>query len=229
MTSLSVDLRDYFADQKVSNQILKSLNDRIVYCPILQNLREERDCGVIEDSAILFSNLNKEDRNEVFVYLGRILESVLTCLLASSFKVKKDRTSSGDVTIEDVIWEIKGTSGSNSWTGSTHATKKEGDLINFLGVGYGINKDADVFDILNGDAKIVNELFIGVFDQIKLIRKGSASDNSSRTQLYISVDDYDAVKNQVAWGNLAIPSGSLYKKDGTRKQNVKYLQLETAA
>jgi hypothetical protein len=228
LMTLSTDIRDFFADPAIAKSILKELNEEIGYCPILRNLNRELAKKVIDTDQIKFSELNAEDRNEVFVYLGRILESVLTCTLADRFNVKKDRTSSGDVTIEDIIWEIKGTSGKNSWTGSTHASKKEDDVIDFIGVKYGINEKVNVFDIMNGTANLIDEIFIGVFDDLTFIRLGEATKNSSRTRLLISVDDYDKVKEQVAWGNVAYPSGGIYKKDGTLKKNVKYLQLETA-
>jgi hypothetical protein len=226
--TLSTDIHDFLADEQVVKKIVKQLNERIAYCVTLSNLKFEYDCGVIDSNQIKFSELGAEDRNEVYVYLGRILESVLPCVLVVNFKVKKDRTSSGDTAIEDITWEIKGTSGTNSWTGSTHASKKEDDLINFIGVKYAINEDVNVFDIMNGTANLIDEIFIGVFENLTFIRRGSATKNSSRTSLLISVDDYDKVKEQVAWGNVAYPSGGIYKKDGTLKKNVKYLQLETA-
>lgn len=216
--TLSTDIRDFFANPSIVKEILIELNVEITYCPILRNLQREFDKKVIESDSIKFSELGSEDRNEVYVYLGRILESVLTCVLADKFSVKKDRSSSGDVTVEDVIWEIKGTSGSNSWTGSTHASKKEDVLMNFIGVKYGIDQNVNVFDILNGKKNLINEIFIGVFENLTFIRRGEATKNSSRTQLLISVDDYDTVKEQVAWGNFRVPN-----------RNGKYLQFEPAA
>lgn len=218
MTSVE-SIRDFFSDPKIIDEIVKELNSEISFCPILRNLQREKSFGVIDNDSIRFRKLGKEDRNEVFVYLGRILESVLTCKLASSgrWDVKKDRSSSGDVTIDGIIWEIKGTSGNNSWTGSTHATKKENVLIDFIGVKYGINEDINVFDIFTGEAKLLNEIFIGVFDNLRFIRRGSATQSNSRTALLISVDDYDTVKEQVAWGNFKLP-----------QRNGKYLQLEPA-
>ena len=226
--TLSTDIRDFLADEQIVKKIVKELNEEITYCPILRNLKREYVKKVIDSDVIKFSELGSEDRNEVYVYLGRILESVLTCALADDFNVKKDRTSSGDVSINGVIWEIKGTSGNNSWTGSTHASKKEDEKIDFIGVKYGINEDVNVFDIMNQTANLIDEIFIGVFENLTFIRRGSATKNSSRTSLLISIHDYDKVKEQVAWGNLAYPSGGIYKKDGTLKKNVKYLQLETA-
>jgi len=215
--TLSADIRDFFADSMILESIIKELNEEIVYCPILRNLNRELAKKVIDTDQIKFSKLGKEDRNEVFVYLGRILESVLTCTLADRFNVKKDRTSSGDLTIEDVIWEIKGTSGNNSWTGSTHASKKEDSSIDFIGIKYGINEDADVFEVTSAQVNLIDEIFIGVFDDLTFIRRGSATKSNSRTSLLISVDDYDKVKEQVAWGN--------FRKPG---KNGKYLQLEAA-
>lgn len=212
---------DYLSDPKVVKDLIYELNVEIGFCPILRNLRRERDYGVISGDCITFRELGKEDRNEVFVYLGRILESVLTCLLAKSdykFEVKKDRSSSGDVTINERTWEIKGTSGDNSWTGSTHATKKEDAPIDFIGVKYGLNEDINVFDIFSGDVKLIDELFIGIFDQLNFIRRGKATSNSSRTSLLISKDDYDTVKGKVAWGNFRYPKGG----------SSKYLYFETA-
>ena len=213
---LSSQVRDYFSDPDVVSSIVFELNTEIGFCPILRNLKREKDCGVIDNNSITFRELGSEDRNEVFVYLGRILESVLTCQLAKcdSFVVKKDRSSSGDVTINGRIWEIKGTSGKNSWTGSTHATKKEDDKMDFIGIKYGLNEDFNVFDIFNGDAKLLEEIFIGVFDQIELIRRGSATQSNSRTSLLIGVDEYETVKEQVAWGWFKKPA-----------RNGKYLQL----
>ena len=226
--TLSTDIRDFFADPVIAKSVLKELNEEIAYCVTLRNLNRELAKKFIDTDQIKFSELGAEERNEVYVYLGRILESVLPCALADNFKVKKDRTSSGDTDIEDSTWEIKGTSGTNSWTGSTHASKKEDDLMNFIGVKYGINEDVNVFDIMNGTVNLIDEIFIGVFDDLTFIRRGSATKSNSRTSLLISVHDYDKVKGQVAWGNVAYPSGGIYKKDGTLKKNVKYLQLETA-
>jgi hypothetical protein len=218
MTSVE-SIRDFFSDPKVIEDIVRELNMEISFCPILRNLQREKSCGVIDNDRITFRELGKEDRNEVFVYLGRILESVLTCKLAATghWDVKKDRSSSGDVTIDNVIWEIKGTSGDNSWTGSTHATKKEDKPMDFIGVKYGLNEDINVFDIFTGHAKLLNEIFVGVFEKLTFIRRGNATKSSSRTSLLISVDDYDTVKEQVAWGNFRLP-----------QRNGKYLQLETA-
>jgi hypothetical protein len=217
--TLSTDIRDFFSDPKVIEKIVQELNVEISFCPILRNLQREKSCGVISDNRLTFREMGNEDRNEVFVYLGRILESVLTCNLASSghWDVKKDRSSSGDVTIDGIIWEIKGTSGNNSWTGSTHASKKENVLMDFIGVKYGINEDINVFDIFSGEAKLMNEIFVGVFDNLTFIRRGTATQSNSRTSLLISVDDYDTVKEQVAWGNFRLP-----------QRNGKYLQLEPA-
>ena len=217
-TNLSTDLRDYLNDGKIVKSILKELNQEIAYCPILRNLKREFAKKVIDTANIKFSDLNSEDRNEVFVYLGRILESVLTCVLADKFNVKKDRTSSGDITIEDVVWEIKGTSSNNSWTGSTHASKKEIGSLHFMGIKYKINEDADVFEILSGNSNLIDEIFIGVFENLNFIRRGFADGSNSRTSLKISVDDYEVVKEQVAWGNFRVP-----------QRNGKYLQFETAA
>ena len=161
-------IRSFLSDPKVAERIKTELNAEIAYCPILRNLQREKKYGIIDDVAITFRELGKEDRNEVYVYLGRILESVITCILAEcpDLKVKKDRSSSGDLTVEEIvsaileIWEIKGTSGDKSWTGSTHATKKEDDNMNFIGVRYGINEDVNVFDILSGDAKLIDEIFV---------------------------------------------------------------------
>jgi len=218
LMTLSTDIRDFFADPAIAKSILNELNGEIGYCPILRNLNRELAKKVIDTDQIKFSELGAEDRNEVFVYLGRILESVLTCTLADRFNVKKDRTSSGDVTIEDVIWEIKGTSGNNSWTGSTHASKKEDDVIDFIGVKYGINENANVFQVTSAQVNLIDEIFIGVFDDLTFIRRGSATKSNSRTSLLISVHDYDKVKEQVAWGNFRIPN-----------RNGKYLQFEPAA
>jgi hypothetical protein len=216
--TLSTDIRDFFADSRIVKSILKELNKDIRYCPIFRNLNRELAKKVIDTDQIKFSELGSEDRNEVFVYLGRILESVLTCALADKFNVKKYRTSFGDVTIEGVIWEIKGTSGRNSWTGSTHASKKEDDLIDFIGIKYGINENANVFQVTSGHVNLIDEIFIGVFDSLNFIRRGSATKSNSRTILLISVNDYDKVKEQVAWGNFRLPN-----------RNGKYLQFEPAA
>ena len=212
----ATEIRDYFSDSNIVAEIVRELNTEIGFCPILRNLKREKDSGVIDNESITFRELGTEDRNEVFVYLGRILESVLTCQLAKcdSFDVKKDRSSSGDVTINGRIWEIKGTSGKNSWTGSTHASKKEDDKMDFIGIKYGLNEDINVFDIFTGDAKLLGEIFIGVFDQIELIRRGTATQSNSRTSLLIGIEEYDVVKEQIAWGWLQKP-----------QRNGKYLQL----
>ena len=70
-------IRDYFSDSNIVAEIVRELNMEIGFCPILRNLKREKDC-VIDNDSITFRELGSEDRNEVFVYLGRILESVLT-------------------------------------------------------------------------------------------------------------------------------------------------------
>ena len=77
----ATDIRDYFSDPNIVAEIVRELNMEIGFCPILRNLKREKDCGVIDDESISFRELGAEDRNEVFVYLGRILES---CLLYTS-------------------------------------------------------------------------------------------------------------------------------------------------
>ena len=221
------DIRDFFSDSVIVTEIISELNAEIKTCPIIRNIQRERDCGVIDNESITFGELGSEDRNEVFVYLGRILESLITCKLASTGRwvIKKDRNSSGDLTIDSKVWEIKGTSGDKSWTGSTHASKKEDEEMDFIGVKYGLNDDANVFDLIDGKVDLLNSIFIGVFEQIRLIRIGKATGSSSRTSLLIGVDQYETFKEQVAWGNLAFPAGGIYKKNGERKKNVKYLSL----
>jgi|TARA_B100000035_G_scaffold261169_1_gene232215 hypothetical protein len=218
-STMAQAIRDYFSEPEIVADIVKELNQEIALCTIFRNLKREYDHGVTDAPLMTFRELNAEDRNEVFVYLGRLLESVLTCKLSlrRGFKVSKDRNSSGDVVINDIIWEIKGTTGNNSWTGSTHATKKEDDGMNFIGVKYGINEDTKVFDIINGVEGLIGEIFIGVFEKLNFVRKGSATQSNSRTSLLISLDDYDTVKEQVCWGNFRIP-----------QRNGKYLQLEPA-
>ncbi len=218
MTStLSANIRDFFADPQIVQEIRQELNLEISYCPILRNLKREIAAGVAPSNNIKFSDLGSEDRNEVYVYLGRILESVLTCKLAQQFDVVKDRTSAGDVVINSRIFEIKGTSGNNSWTGSTHASKKEDDSIDFIGVKYGIDENVSVNDILELTSDLISELFIGVFEDLNFVRRGSATKSNSRTSLLISIEDYDKVKGQVAWGNFRLP-----------QRHGKYLQFETA-
>tara|TARA_B100001250_G_scaffold134163_1_gene114698 strand:+ start:121 stop:771 length:651 start_codon:yes stop_codon:yes gene_type:complete len=211
----STQIRTTLARLDVVESIKEVLNSEICYCPILRNLQREYDANVINNNTTCFSDLGNEDRNEVFVYLGRILESVITCELAKyGLNVSKDRTSSGDVTVNKKIWEIKGTSGNNSWTGSTHASKKEDKPIDFIGVKYGIDEDADVFKVLSGDIQLVPNIFIGVFEQLKFIRRGKETKSNSRTSLLISKENYDIVKEQVSWGYL--------KK---LRKNSKYLEL----
>jgi hypothetical protein len=218
MTStLSSDIRDFFSDPQVVQEIREELNEEISYCPILRNLKREIAAGVAPNKDIKFCDLGSEDRNEVYVYLGRILESVLTCKLARQFDVLKDRTSAGDVVINSRVWEIKGTSGNNSWTGSTHASKKEDDSIDFIGIKYGIDENADIYHVLERNADLISEIFIGVFENLNFVRRGNATKSNSRTSLLISVEDYDKVKGQVAWGNFRIP-----------QRHGKYLQFETA-
>lgn len=216
-TTLCADIRDFFSNPVVVQEIVQELNEEISYCPILRNLKREIAAGVAPSKNIKFSDLGNEDRNEVYVYLGRILESVLTCKLAKQFDVLKDRTSAGDVVINSRVWEIKGTSGNNSWTGSTHASKKEDDAIDFIGIKYGIDENANVYDVLERNGDLIPEIFIGVFENLNFVRRGSATKSNSRTSLLISMEDYDKVKGQVAWGNFRLP-----------QRHGKYLQFETA-
>ena len=215
----STKIRTTLARLDVVDSIKEVLNSEICYCPILRNLQREYDANVINNNTTRFRDLGTEDRNEVFVYLGRILESVITCELARfGLDVSKDRTSSGDVTVSGNIWEIKGTSGKNSWTGSTHASKKESKPMDFIGIKYGIDEDADVFKVLSGDVKLIPNIFIGVFEKLEFIRRGKETSNNSRTSLLISKEDYDIVKEQIAWGS--------FKK--SPRKNSKYLELIAA-
>ena len=101
------DIRATFSDPPMVMRIKKELNEEICYCPILRNLNRELKSGVIYTTELKFKDLGAEDRNEVFVYLGRILESVLTCQLSEAgYSVKKDRSSSGDLTITEDIWRF---------------------------------------------------------------------------------------------------------------------------
>lgn len=223
-------VREFLSRPKVVADIIATLNREIVFCPIIRNIGRERDKGIIKVCTLKYSDLCKEDRNEISVYLGRILESIITCLLVDSgygFEIEKDRTSSGDLTINLWIYEVKGTIKESGWTGSTHATKKESKLMNFIGVRYGIIDGVDVFDVLNNRSDLIDNIFIGVFHQVKMIRTGTASDNSSRTELRLDVEDYDVLKDQVAYGKLGFPGGSLYKKNGQKKSRraCSYLQL----
>ena len=97
LMTLSTDIRDFLADEQIVKKIVKELNEEIALCVTLRNLQREQLCNVIQEKVILFSDLGAEDRNEVYVYLGRALESILTCVLAAKFDVKRDRTSSGDI------------------------------------------------------------------------------------------------------------------------------------
>ena len=78
-------------------EIVRELNMEIGFCPILRNLKREKDCGVIDDRAFHSVNRIIKIGMKCSVYLGRILESVLTCQLQSVTPddVKKDRSSSG--------------------------------------------------------------------------------------------------------------------------------------
>ena len=71
--------------------------------------------------------------------------------------------------------------------------------------------------MLNGTVELIPHIFIGVFEQLNFMRRGSASKSNSRTSLLISVDDYAIGKNQVAWGDFRLP-----------RNNGKYLQLIAA-
>ena len=84
------------------------------------------------------------------------------------------------------------------WFYSRH--QERDDKMDFIGIKYGLNEDANVFDIFTGNAKLIEEIFIGVFDQIELIRRGSATQSNSRTSLLIGIDEYESVKEQIAWG-----------------------------
>ena len=87
--------------------------------------------------------------------------------------------------------------------------------MDFIGIKYGINEDANIFDVLNGVVGLIDALLIGVFDQLYFILRGSATKSNSRTSLLISGNDYAIVNEEVAWGNFRIP-----------RNNGKYLQLE---
>lgn len=222
--SLSTDIRDHFSDPKVVKKILGTLNHRISReCPNIVNLKYSLEHKIIDNSCIKFRDFPRESLNEVYVSLGRILENVIECSLAmAGFDVKSERSSSGDMLVKNLIerllWEIKGTSAHDQWTGSTHASKKENIPMNFLGVGYGLNRDINLFDLLDGKVNLIDKIFIGVFENIQLIRIGTHSENSSRTSLKISVDDYETVKEQAAWGWIKKP-----------RKSQKYLHFETVA
>ena len=104
----STKIRTTLARLDVVDSIKEVLNSEICYCPILRNLQREYDANVINNNTTRFRDLGTEDRNEVFVYLGRILESVITCELARfGLDVSKDRTSSGDVQLTLIFGRLK--------------------------------------------------------------------------------------------------------------------------
>ena len=224
-------IREQLSNVEVVQELQDELNKEIQYSSILRGVARKRDAGIIHDSCIKFCDLPDERKNETYVYLGRSLEDILLQTLSrvEDLIVRDDRSSSGDLVIGNKtyetpsfnIWEEKGTSGEYSWTGSTHATRKEDQPMNFLGIKYDINKEVNIFNVIDGHADLVKGLFIGVFEDLKLVRKGTATSSSSRTSLMISIDDYEKVKEEVAWGTFRLPKGS-FKKDGSRG-NAKYL------
>lgn len=223
MTSLSDDLRDFFSNPKNVDILLNKLNTKIARCcPRIESLQEKFEKKILKTRQFTFNDLGKEFKNEVYVYLGRALEDYSVILLADQFYVEEVNSSDGDLIIgnnlQRLLWELKGTSQTDSWTGSTHATRKEDKPMNFLGFGYNINKEANLFDLIDGNVRLIDELFIGVFENLTLVRHGEASESSSRTKLRIPVADYDVVKKQVAWGNFR-----QFRKNQT------YLHFETAA
>ena len=102
----------------------------------------------------------------------------------------------------------------------THISFIKKDINTGYGAGikYGIDEDADVFKVLSGDVKLIPNIFIGVFEQLEFIRRGKETSNNSRTSLLISKEDYDIVKEQIAWGS--------FKK--SPRKNSKYLELIAA-
>ena len=78
-STMAQAIRDYFSEPEIVADIVKELNQEIALCTIFRNLKREYDHGVTDAPLMTFRELNAEDRNEVFVYLGRLLESVLTC------------------------------------------------------------------------------------------------------------------------------------------------------
>ena len=53
----ATDIRDYFSDPNIVAEIVRELNMEIGFCPILRNLKREKDCGVIDDESISFREL----------------------------------------------------------------------------------------------------------------------------------------------------------------------------
>ena len=231
--SLTKEILNYYRDPQVVAELLKRLNKRVLNCPTLLNLIDARDAGLIEKQEVIkFGDLNKEDRNVVSVYLGRLLEVQFACLLARSktLKVMLDRSSSGDLTIESLvdqmikeILEIKGTVSKDGWNGSTHASKKEDKPMNFVGVRYGIDNDRNLWDVINGDVDLIDGLFIGIFYQLQFIRCGKATKSNSRTSLHIHIDEYDNRESEVAWGKFKLPRGAF------KNESVYKLQFECAS
>ena len=219
--SLTSEVLEYYRDPLVVAELQERLNTRVLNCPVLLNLTDSRDAGLIEDEKVeclTFGDLNKEDRNEISVYLGRILEVQFACLLArcDTFTVALDRSSSGDLSIRrellKEILECKGTVSKDGWNGSTHASKKEDKPMNFVGVRYGIDNERNLWDVINGNIDLIDGLFIGVFSQLQFIRKGTATKSNSRTSLHIHIDQYETRQDEVAWGKFKLPQGAFKNK-----------------
>jgi len=200
---------------KGKNSILSELNESIIHSPIIYNFKKDFLAGIIDTDNITYSSIGNEEALKISVDLGKNLESVIPRTLKKYGidDVKKFNDSIGDIKVEGVSWEIKGTSSVNntSWTGATHSTGKEHNTMNFIGVRYQINKNVNLLDVYDRKSDLITNLIIVVIEELKFNRNGIEKNNSSYTCLQIPVENYQKVEKGLVCGKI--------------KKNQKYLKF----
>ena len=189
-------------DKEVIDEIVSTLNKEIKDTYVFQAISRQDKAGLSDISGMKFSDLTKEEKEGVSIVLGRILESVVPFILSNHFDVRVDRNSDGDMVVDGKIWEIKGTVGTTGWQGSTHSTKKEDNVINFIGAVYGINPDVLITDILDGKENVVSSFLMGAWEGLDFERMGEATSNNSRTMLKLPSSEINNLYSGLIVGNM---------------------------
>ena len=190
-------------NKEIIDEIVSTLNEEVKNSYVFSAINRQKEMSLSDISDMKFSDLTKEEKEGVSIVLGRILESVIPFILArQGMEVRVDRNSDGDMVVDGKTWEIKGTVGTTGWQGSTHSTKKEDNVINFVGAVYGINPDVLITDILDGTENVVSSFLMGAWAGLDFARMGEATSSNSRTMLKLPASEINNLYSGLICGNM---------------------------
>ena len=190
-------------NKEIIDEIVSTLNEEVKNSYVFSAINRQKEMSLSDISDMKFSDLTKEEKEGVSIVLGRILESVIPFILArQGMEVRVDRNSDGDMVVDGKTWEIKGTVGTTGWQGSTHSTKKEDNVINFVGAVYGINPDVLITDILDGTENVVSSFLMGAWAGLDFTRMGEATSSNSRTMLKLPASEINNLYSGLIVGNM---------------------------